>query len=112
MFNRLGQGLRWLGEKTFTAASWLEHKVGGALTTISSVVSLFNPVIGSCVASTGLVMKGIGALGDAGKAMLTRGEFHPQEIRRTINGIRNNVGAARSAYTEVRGACIPLEKGR
>ena len=62
MFNKLGQGLRWLGEKTSTAASWLGHKVGGALTTISPVVSLFNPVIGSGVASAGLVMKGIGAL--------------------------------------------------
>ena len=112
MFNKLGQGLRWLGEKTSTAASWLGHKVGGALTTISPVVSLFNPVIGSGVASAGLVMKGIGALGNAGKAMLTRGEFHPQEIRRTINGIRTNVGAVRSAYTEVRGPGNPLERGR
>jgi L-seryl-tRNA(Ser) seleniumtransferase len=59
----------------------------------------------------GLVMKGIGALGDAGKAMLTRGEFHPQEIRRTINGKRTNVGAVRSAYTEVRGPGNPLERG-
>ena len=66
MFNKLGQELRWLGKKTFTAASWLGHKVGGTLITISPVVSLFNPVIGSGVASAGLVMKGIGALGDAG----------------------------------------------
>ena len=88
------------------------HKVGGALTTISPVVSFFNPVIGSGVASTGLVMKGVGALGDAGKDMLTRGELHPQEIRRTINGIRDNFGAVRSAYTEVRGAGNPLERGR
>jgi hypothetical protein len=92
MLNKLGQGLRRLGEKNFTAASWLRHKVGGAQTTISPVVSLFNPVIGPSVASAGLVMKGIGAMGDAGKAMLTRGEFHPQEIRRTINGIRSDVG--------------------
>ena len=112
MFNKLKQGLRSLGEKTSTAASWLGHKVGGAMITISPVVSLFNPVIGSGVASAGLVMKNIGALGDAGKAMLTRGEFHPQEIRRTINGIRNDAGAVLSAYATVRGAGNPLERGR
>ena len=77
MFNKLGQGLRVLGEKTCTATSWRGHKVGGTLTTISPVVSLFYPFIGSGVANAGLVTKGIGALGDAGKVMLTRGEFHP-----------------------------------
>ncbi len=111
MFNKLGQGLRWLGEKTSTAASWLGHKVGGALTAISPAVSHFNPAIAAGVASAGLVLNGVGALGDAGKAMLTRGEFHPQEIRRTINGIRSDASAVRSAYTSVRGAGNPLEKG-
>ena len=77
MFNKLGQGLRWLGEKTSTAASWLGHKVGRALNTIIPVVSLFNLGIGSGVASAGLVMKGIGALGDPGKAMLTRARSVP-----------------------------------
>ncbi len=112
MFNKLGQGLRWLGEKTSTAASWLGHKVGGALTAVSPAVSYFSPAIGAGVASAGLVLKSVGALGDAGKAMLTRGEFHPHEIRRTINGIRSDAGAVRSAYTSVRGAGNPLEKGR
>ena len=112
MFNKLGQGLRWLGEKTSTAASWLGHKVGGALTAVSPAVSHFSPAIGAGVASAGLVLKGVGALGDAGKAMLTRGEFQPQEIRRTITGIRSDAGAVRSAYTSVRGAANPLEKGR
>ena len=77
--------------------------VGGALTAISPAVAHFNPTIGAGLASAGMVLKGVGALGDAGKAMLTRGEFHLQEIRRTINGIRTNVGAVRSAYTAVRG---------
>ncbi len=112
MSNKLGQGLRWLGEKSSTAASWLGHKVGGALTAISPAVSHFNPAICVSVASTGLVLKGVGALEDAGKAMLTLGDFHPQEIRRTINGIRSDAGAVRSAYTSVRGAGNPLEKGR
>jgi hypothetical protein len=78
MFNKLGQGLRWLDEKTSTADSWLGHRVGGALTAVSPAVSHFSPVIGAGVASAGLILKGVGALGDAEKAMLTRGEFHPR----------------------------------
>ena len=113
MFNKLGHGLRWLGEKTSNAASWLGHKVGGTLTSISLVISLINSVIGAGVASTGLVLKGVGALGDAGKVLMTRGEFNPREIRRTIDGIRSDAGALRSAYTTVRGVVEnPLERGR
>ncbi len=113
MFNKLVHGLRWLGEKTSNAASWLGHKVGGTLTYISPVISLYNPVIGTGVASAGLVLKGVGALGDAGKALMTRGEFNPREIRRIIDGIRSDVGAVRSAYSAVRGAAgKPLEIGR
>ena len=113
MFNKLGHGLRWLGEKTSNAASWLGHKVGGTLTSISPVISLFNPVIGAGVASAGLVLKGVGALGDAGKAMMRGGDFNPQAIRRTVDGIRSDAGAVRSAYSAVRGAADnPLERGR
>ena len=103
MFNKLGQGLRWLGKKTSNAASWLGHKVGGTLTSISPVISLSNPVIGVGVASAGLVQKCVGALRDAGKARMTRGEFSPREIRRIIDGVRSDAGAVRSAYTAVRG---------
>jgi len=92
MFNKLGHGLRLLGEKTSNAASWLGHIVGGTLTSISPVISLFNPVIGAGVASAGVVLKGVGALGDAGKALMTRGEFNPREIRRTIDAIRSEAG--------------------
>ncbi len=112
MFNKLGHGLRWLGENTSTTTSWLGHKVSGALTTIMPAVSLLNPAIGAGVASAGLVLKGVGALGDAGKSLLIRGEFNPQEIRRTINGIRNESSAVRSADMDVRGAGNPLERGR
>jgi hypothetical protein len=112
MFNKLGQRLRWLGEKTSTAASWLGHKVGGALTAISPAVSHFNPSIGAGVASAGMVLKGVGALGDAGKAMMRGGDFNPQAVRRTVDGIRSDAGAVRSAYTAVRGAGNPLERGR
>ena len=112
MFNKLGQGLRWLGENTSTAASWLGHKVGGALTVISPADAHFNPIICTGLASAGMVMKGVGALGDAGKAMMRDGDLNPQAIRRTVDRIRNNAGAVRSAYMADRGAGNPLERGR
>ncbi len=113
MLNKLGHVLRYLGEKTANAASWLGHKVGSGLTSISPVVSLFNPVIGAGVASAGMVLKGVGALGDAGKALIARGDINPWEVRRTIDGIRADAGAVRRAYNEVRGAAgNPLERGR
>jgi len=99
MWNKLGHTLRWLGEKGANAASWLGHKVGGGLAAISPVVSLFNPVIGAGVASAGMVLKSVGALGDAKKALLARGDFNPQVIRRTIDGTRNDTAAVRTAYT-------------
>ncbi len=111
MFNKLRHGLRWLGEKTSKTASWQGHKVGGTLTSISPVISLLNPVIGAGVASAGLVLKSVGALGDAGKALMTRGEFNLREIQRTIDGIRSDAGAVRSAYTAVRGWRGIREKG-
>ena len=73
MFNKLGQGLRWLGEKTSTTASWLGHKVGGAMTAICPAVARFNPTIGDGLASAGMIIKGVGALGNAGKAMMKGG---------------------------------------
>ena len=113
MFNKLGQGIRWLGEKTTTAASWLGHKVGGALTAISPAVSHFNPMVGTGIALAGMVLRGVEALGNAGKAVLRGGDFNPQAIRRTVDGIRNDAGAVRGAYTAVRGSVgNPLERGR
>ena len=86
--------------------------MGGALTAISPAVSHFNPSIGAGVASAGMVLKGVGALGDAGKAMMRGGDFNPQAIRRTVDAIRNDTGAVWSAYTAVRGAGNQLERGR
>ncbi len=97
MFYKLGHGLRWLGEKTATAASWLRHKMGGALTAIIPAVAHFNPVLGAGVASAGMVMKGVGALRDAGKAIMRDRDFNPQAIRRTVDVICNDAGAVWSA---------------
>jgi len=112
MISKLGHILRYLGEKTANAALWLGHRVGGGLASISPVISMFNPVIGAGVASAGMVLKGVGALGDAGKAWIARGDFNPQAIRRTIDGIRSDASAVRAAYNQVRGAGNPLERGR
>ncbi len=113
MVNKLGQGLRWLGEKTSNAASWLGHKVGGALTDISPAFAHLNPTIGAGMASAGMVLKGVGALGDAGKAMMRGEDFNPHAIRRTIDGIRSDASAVRSAYSAGRGAAgSRLERGR
>ena len=116
MFNNLGQGLGWLGERASIDASRLGHKLGGALISISPVVSLFNLVIGSGVASSGLVLKAVGAVGDDEKALMTRGVFNPQAIRRTIDGIRNNSTTKRllsTGYSAVRMATGNLlERGR
>jgi hypothetical protein len=113
MWNKLGHTLSWLGEKGANAASWLGQKVGGGLAAISPVVSLFNPVIGVGAASAGMVQKGIGALGDAGKALLARGDFNPQVMQRIVDGIRSDTAVVRAAYTEVRGGIgNPLERWR
>ena len=64
------------------------------------------------MASAGMVLTGVGALGVAGKALISRGDINPWEIRRTIDGIRSDAGAVRAAYNAVRGAGNPQERGR
>ncbi len=112
MFNKLGQGLRWLAEKSTTAASWLGNKVCGTLKAISPAVAHFNPVLGARVGSAGMVMKGVSARGDAGKEITRGGYFNAKAVRRTVDGIRNDAGAVWSAYSAVRGLGNPLERGR
>ncbi len=82
------------------------------MTAISLAVSHFNPVLGAGVVSAGMVMKGVGALGDAGKAIMRGGDVNPQAVRRIVDGIRNDAGAVRSAYSAIRGPGNPLERGR
>ncbi len=60
-----------------TTAIWLGHKVGGALTAISPAVAHFNPVLSAGVASAGMVVKGVNALGNAGKIIIRGGGFNP-----------------------------------
>ncbi len=91
---------------------WGTRFVGGTLTAISPTVAHFNPVLGAGVASAGMIMKGVGALGDAGQAIMRGGNLNPQAIRRTGDGIRSDAGAVRSAYSAIRGPGNPLERGR
>jgi hypothetical protein len=39
-------------------------------------------------------------------------DFNPQAVQRTVDGIRNDAGAVRSAYSSIRGPDNPLERGR
>ncbi len=82
------------------------------MTAISLAVAHYNPFLGAGVASAGMVMKGVGALGNAGKAIMRGRDFNPQAIRRTVDGIRNDAGAVRSVYSAISGPGNPLERGR
>ena len=86
--------------------------MGGRLTAISPAISYFNPALGGGVASVGMVLKGVGALRDAGKAIMRGGDFNPQAIRRTVDGIRTDSGVVRAAYSQVCWAGNPLERER
>ena len=112
MLDKLGRGIRWFGEKATTGASWLGHKVGGALVHAAPAISMFNPALGGMAASAGMALKGVGTIGDMGKSLLRGGDFNPQAVRRTVDGIRSDVGNVRSAYAAVRGPGNPLERGR
>ena len=112
MFNKLGQGLRWLGEKVAGGASFFGNKVGGALMSLSPVISLFNPVLGAGAASAGAVFKGAGALGDLGTALLRGQGVHIRAVRQTVNGIRSDAAGVRDAYNTIRDPGNPLERRR
>jgi hypothetical protein len=109
--SKIGQGLRWFGEKVATGASWLGHKVGGALTSLSPAVAAFNPSVGAGMASAGMVAKGIGAIGDMGKAALSGGQVDTGALRQTVGQIRSDAGKVKQAYQAVRGQGNPLERG-
>ena len=111
-YNKFGRGLRYLGEKIASGASYLGHKVGGALTSMAPALSVFNPALGAGVASAGMVAKGVGTLGDAGKALLRGGDVNAHAIRKTMDGIRSDAAGVRAAYNSVRGPGNPLERRR
>ena len=113
MFNKLGQGLRWLGEKTSNAASWLGHKVGGALTAISPAVAHFNFNHRRRNGIRRKCPKRRRGSGGRREGHAERRDFNSHAIRRTVDGIRSDAGAVTSAYSAFRGAAgNQLERGR
>ncbi len=112
MLNKLGKGLRWLGEKVTSGASWLGSKVGGTLLSMSPALSMVSPGLGAGAASAGAVLRGVGALGDMGASALRGGRINPQAVRQAIGGIRSDAQGVKAAYNAVRGPGNPLERPR
>ena len=110
MFNKLGKGLRWLGEKVTSGASWLGNKVG--LLSMSPALAMVSPNLGAGAASAGAVLRGVGALGDMGSAALRGGGINTQAVRQAVGGIASNAAGVKAVYSAVRGAGNPLERQR
>ncbi len=110
MLNKLGKGLRWLGEKVTGGASWLENKMGGSLLSMSPALSMVCPKLGAGAASAGAVLRVVGALGDMGGAALRGGGINTQAIRQTVGNIRSDAQGVKAAYNAVRGPGYPLER--
>lgn len=110
MFGKLGQNLRFIGEKLAKGASWIGSKVGGALMKAAPVVAAFNPAMGAGVAAAGGVAKGVGALGDMGLKALGGGGVDGGAIRSTFGQIKSDALAVRDAYRSTRGPGNPLER--
>ena len=112
MLNKLGKGLRFIGEKMAAGASWIGHKVGGGLLSLSPALSMVSPNLGAGAASAGAVLRGVGALGDMGTAALRGGGINTQAVRQAAGGIASNAAGVKAAYSAVRGAGNPLERSR
>jgi hypothetical protein len=112
MLNKLGKGLRWLGEKVTGGASWVGSKVGGTLLSMSPALSMVSPNLGAGAASAGAVLRGVGALGDMGGAALRGGGINTKAIRQTVGNIRSDAQGVKAAYNAVRGPGNPLERPR
>ena len=110
-WGKVGIKFKALGSKVAGAASFLGNKVGNALLTISPVATLINPAIGAGLAGVGAVAKGIGALGDFGKSLLT-GTATLQQARQGGAGLKavvHGAGAVRDAYMAYQSRS-PLER--
>ncbi len=112
MLNKFGEGLRFLGEKMASGASWFGYKLGGSLLRISLALSMVSPNIEAGAAFAGAVLKGVGAMGDMGTAALRGGGINTQAIRQTVGGIASNAACVKAAYNAVRGPGNSLERSR
>jgi len=112
MQNKLGKGIRWLGEKVIGGASWMGSKAGGTLLSMSPALCMVSPNLGAGVAFAGAVLRGVGALGDMGGAALRGGGINTQAIRQTVENIRSDAQGVKAAYNAVRDPGNPLERPR
>ena len=101
-----------MGEKVTGGASWIGSKVGGSLIFMSPALSMVSPNLGAGAASTGAVLRGVGALGDMNGAALRGGGINPQAIRQTVGNIRSDAQGVKAACNAVRGPGNPLERPR
>ena len=112
MFNKLGQGLRWLGEKATADASLFGNKVGGALMSLSPAISMISPMLGASATSADAVLKGVGAFADMGGSILRDGGVNPDAIRQTVSGMRSDAVDVKAAYSSMRSPGNPMERRR
>ena len=75
--------------------------MGGRLTALSPALAVFNPALGEAAATTGTVLKGVGAIGDIGNAIIKGNAAR-----------RSDAANVKKAYTAIRGPGNPLEKPR
>ena len=87
-------------------------KVGGTLLSMSPALSMVSSNLGEGAASTGAVLRGVGALGDMGGVALRGGGKHTQAIRQTVGNIRSDAQGLKAAYNAVRVPGNPLERPR
>ncbi len=112
MFNKLVQGLRWLGEKSTAGASFIGIKVKGAQMSLSPAISMVSPNLGAGAASAGAVLKGVGDLGNMGGSILRGGGVNTDAIRQTVSGMRSDAVGEKAVYSSLRGPGNPLERRR
>ena len=79
---------------------------------MSLALNIISPNLGTGAASAGVVLRGVGALGDFCGAALGGGGINTQTIRETIWNIRSDAQGMKAAYNAVRGPGNPLEGPR
>ena len=84
MLNKLEKGLRWLGEKVTSGASWLGSIVDCSMISMSPALSMVSPNLGAGAASAGAMLRDVGALMDMGGAALRGGGINTHAIRQTV----------------------------
>ena len=75
-------------------------------------ISMVSPNLGAGAASTGAVLKGVGALGDMDGSIFRGGGVNTRAIRQTASGMHSDEARIKAAYSSLRGLVNPLERRR